>query len=305
MNYYPFGMQQTGTACSYDLSSDYRYGYNGKEKDDEIKGEANSLDYGFRIYDPRVGKFLSTDPLQLQFPFMSPFIYAADDPISMIDEDGKGPKPSTGATFRTGIFFISYFPISSLIGKYEKGSENISTNAVRFSTRGEVLYGSRKDQIDEGSENGAFRHTLWQATITSYFGSDIAKEAGDAHEDNPNSNLVLRKFNKTTSIIDLDQKVDLLNNIIGRRIGESNKGATMNDLANLVLDEFKNNGLYTTSKDKDGNWIISRTKLSSEKYDQLKNIFKGLNENGRTVSEQRDADQQKIDELGKAIREHK
>ena len=47
-NYYPFGMQQTGTAGSYDLSSDYRYGYNGKEKDDEIKGEANSLDYGAR-----------------------------------------------------------------------------------------------------------------------------------------------------------------------------------------------------------------------------------------------------------------
>jgi hypothetical protein len=43
-------MQQTGTAGSYDLSSDYRYRYNGKEKDDEIiKGEANSLDYGARI----------------------------------------------------------------------------------------------------------------------------------------------------------------------------------------------------------------------------------------------------------------
>ncbi len=36
-NYYPFGMQQTGTAGSYNLSSDYRYGYYGKEKDDEIK----------------------------------------------------------------------------------------------------------------------------------------------------------------------------------------------------------------------------------------------------------------------------
>ena len=42
-------MQQTATAGSYDLSSDYRYGYNGKEKDNEIKGEANSLDYGARI----------------------------------------------------------------------------------------------------------------------------------------------------------------------------------------------------------------------------------------------------------------
>ncbi len=51
-------MQHTGTAGSYDLSSDYRYGFNGKEKDDEIKGEANSLDYCARIYDPRVGRCL-------------------------------------------------------------------------------------------------------------------------------------------------------------------------------------------------------------------------------------------------------
>jgi len=35
-------------------------------------------------------------------------------------------------------------------------------------------------------------------------------------------------------------------------------------------DEFKNNGLYTASKDKNGNWNVSRTKLSSAKYDQLR-----------------------------------
>lgn len=44
-NYYPFGTTH-GDRNSYDLSGDYRYGYGGKEKDDEIKGEANSLDYG-------------------------------------------------------------------------------------------------------------------------------------------------------------------------------------------------------------------------------------------------------------------
>jgi RHS repeat-associated protein len=60
-NYYPFGMQHTGAAGSYNLISDYRYGYNGKEKDNEIKGEANSLDYGARIYDPRVGRWMCTD----------------------------------------------------------------------------------------------------------------------------------------------------------------------------------------------------------------------------------------------------
>ncbi len=40
----------------------FRYGFNGKENDNEVKGEGNQQDYGFRIYDLRLGKFLSLDP---------------------------------------------------------------------------------------------------------------------------------------------------------------------------------------------------------------------------------------------------
>ena len=88
-NYYPFGMQHTGTAGSYDLSSDYRYGYNGKEKDDEIKGEANSLDFGARIYDPRVGRWMSTDPLESKYPSMSSYCSFGNNPIYYINPDGR------------------------------------------------------------------------------------------------------------------------------------------------------------------------------------------------------------------------
>ncbi len=100
-NYYPFGMQHTGTEGSYDLTTDYRYGYNGKEKDDEIKGEANSLDYGARIYDPRVGKFLSVDPMASHFPDWSPYIYAYDNPITLIDENGEFGDDARGKFYKT------------------------------------------------------------------------------------------------------------------------------------------------------------------------------------------------------------
>ena len=59
------------------------------EKDDEVKGEGNSYDFGSRIHDPRIGRFLSLDPLQTQFPNMSPYVYAANTPIMAKDEDGK------------------------------------------------------------------------------------------------------------------------------------------------------------------------------------------------------------------------
>ncbi|MEZ2442984.1 RHS repeat-associated core domain-containing protein [Chitinophaga sp. RCC_12] len=46
----------------------YRYGFNGKENDNEVKGEGNQQDYGMRIYDPRLGRFLSVDPLTKGYP---------------------------------------------------------------------------------------------------------------------------------------------------------------------------------------------------------------------------------------------
>jgi RHS repeat-associated protein len=52
--------------------SGYRYGFNGKENDNEVKGEGGQQDYGMRIYDPRLGKFLSVDPLAKEYPMLTP-----------------------------------------------------------------------------------------------------------------------------------------------------------------------------------------------------------------------------------------
>jgi len=49
-DYYPFGSGQPGRSYT---SDSYRYGFNGMEKDDEVKGTGNSLDFGARIYDLR------------------------------------------------------------------------------------------------------------------------------------------------------------------------------------------------------------------------------------------------------------
>src|SRR5688572_20970558 len=69
-DYYPFGMLQPGR--KYSAGGDYRYGFNGKENDDEVKGEGNQQDYGMRIYDPRVGRFLTLDPLTRSFSMLTP-----------------------------------------------------------------------------------------------------------------------------------------------------------------------------------------------------------------------------------------
>jgi RHS repeat-associated protein len=75
------------------LSGGYRYGFNGKENDNEVKGEGNQQDYGMRIYDGRIGKFLSVDPLASEFPSWSPYSYGFNNPIFWTDPTGAAPEP--------------------------------------------------------------------------------------------------------------------------------------------------------------------------------------------------------------------
>lgn len=70
----------------------YRYGFNGKEQDPEVSGTGNQYDYGFRIYNPRIGRFLSVDPLTKSYPWYTPYQFAGNKPIIAVDLDGLEEK---------------------------------------------------------------------------------------------------------------------------------------------------------------------------------------------------------------------
>ncbi len=87
-DFYVFGSLMPGRKYSQ-ANSSYRYGFNGKENDNDVKGEGNQQDYGMRIYDPRLGRFLSVDPKASKFADMSPYCAMANNPIFYIDPDGQ------------------------------------------------------------------------------------------------------------------------------------------------------------------------------------------------------------------------
>lgn len=86
-DYYPGGSIEPGR--SYNAGAQYRYGFNGKEKSDEIEGSGVVYDYGARIYDARIGRFLSVDPLQKDYPDLSVYQFAENSPIYATDLDGR------------------------------------------------------------------------------------------------------------------------------------------------------------------------------------------------------------------------
>ena len=69
-------------------SESYRYGFQGQEKDDEVKGEGNSLNYTFRMHDPRVGRFFAVDPLSKDYPWNSFYAFSENRVIDGIELEG-------------------------------------------------------------------------------------------------------------------------------------------------------------------------------------------------------------------------
>lgn len=84
-DYYPYGMVMPGRNGN---AGDYRYGFQGQEKDDEVSGEGNSYDFGNRMYNPRIGKFLSLDAFASKYPSISPYAFVTNNPISNIEMGG-------------------------------------------------------------------------------------------------------------------------------------------------------------------------------------------------------------------------
>ncbi|MEO9797817.1 MAG: RHS repeat-associated core domain-containing protein, partial [Crocinitomicaceae bacterium] len=91
--YYPFGMIMDGRNGS---SGDYRYGFQGQEMDDEIKGEGNSVNYKYRMHDPRIGRFFAVDPLAGKYPHNSPYAFSENRVIDGVELEGLEVKLING-----------------------------------------------------------------------------------------------------------------------------------------------------------------------------------------------------------------
>ena len=69
-------------------TGDYRYGFQGQELDNEIKGEGSSYAYSARFHDPRIGRFFTTDPLERIYVWNSSYAFSENRVIDGVELEG-------------------------------------------------------------------------------------------------------------------------------------------------------------------------------------------------------------------------
>ncbi|PHM39160.1 Colicin-E3 immunity protein [Xenorhabdus mauleonii] len=195
---------------------------------------------------------------------------------------GTGVKSKWQRDIQQAIFGLENMEAALEIGMYTPGRTNISTNAARFSTLGDsdkYPHGVLQENGNfEGSQVNAFRHALWQATITAKFGEKTASRVADAHETYRTLDLNVRHFK---TLPEADQTIDMLNNPQGRAVGMKNTGATQKNLAKEVLNHFHKNGLYVAKKDASGYAVVNE-KITNEQFNYMNSEIDRTNKNGFT-----------------------
>jgi len=93
-DYYPYGMLLENR----NGSSNYRFGFQGQEMDDEVKGENNSVNYKYRVHDPRLGRFFAVDPLSDKYPHYSAYSFSGNRLIDAFEFEGL-----ENITFHSGV----------------------------------------------------------------------------------------------------------------------------------------------------------------------------------------------------------
>jgi RHS repeat-associated protein len=124
-DYYPFGMQMPGREFSQE---EYRYGFNGQERDDEISGEGNSYTAEYWQYDSRLGRRWNTDPVVKHFE--SPYATFRGSPIWYVDPNGDDPSTHIDEN-------------GDVIAEYDDGDDGVYVHET----------GTIKETIDNNRDN--------------------------------------------------------------------------------------------------------------------------------------------------------
>jgi RHS repeat-associated protein len=175
-DYYPLGAPMPGRSFN---SGEYRYGFQGQEMDNEIKGVGNSINYKFRMHDPRIGRFFSIDPLTAKYPHNSPYAFSENRVIDGVELEGLEFLRSTtiflsGVNASAGYFIGGNAALRTGTAWDMAGKTHFTAYSLIYPTNQDIEEGSNNPQLIFGAEIGIdagmaiMRKTNFKEAFSSY-----------------------------------------------------------------------------------------------------------------------------------------
>ena len=201
-DYYAFGMVMSDRSWN---TEGYRFGFNGKENDNEVKGTGNQQDYGMRIYDGRLCKFLSVDPITDEYPELTPYQFASNTPIQATDLDGleadftpgkvaKWEFASDDKWYHSSGKFIGNIGVAFWNGIVSTAETAVNNNAIAYAIDGKDII---TQQTEEGVDNAKTAYNWTVNTSGDEKLKDIKKVVTNPHTaEDVIAILVTRKLSK-------------------------------------------------------------------------------------------------------------
>ncbi|MBI9035497.1 MAG: RHS repeat-associated core domain-containing protein [Bacteroidales bacterium] len=276
-DYYPFGMQMPGRTFS---ANGYRFGFNGMEKDDEIKGAGNSYDFGARIYDSRLGRWLACDPLMKKYPNLSPYNSFNNNPIYYVDPSGK-----SGVAYKTDKTNKEGKPILRVVSNiyiYGEGATYTRRDAIQSEISGQYNNGG---EFFTATVDGTEYEVQFEFTTKIIDAKDVDAglvEGGYGDLNAENNYFEVRG--------DIETSMSISGGVKGGNAGAI-KNSQIDDGSNATSHEL-NHGFNGEDKDNDkgaknGNPDIAVTRGNSTDpslrrvtQDNIKAIFRNVSFNG-------------------------
>jgi len=238
--------------------SSYRFAFNGIERDDEWGGVGNSYDFGARIYDSRIARFLSVDPDYRKYPGWSPYLFAANSPVAFIDRDGRGPGPAVlkvnlEYVFTTAIKREAWRDVTELRKSLLSRQKNTKTTFNSITLLNEDQFIAAHDNLKD-----VFGNSINEYVTLDLFGHSIQVAVLGSRKNTT-------KQLKIVEIAFVWTELDLENNEGGGYIRLESKHGTVLELRTMNKEDFLTlkRGYYKSVNDKYCNIIAKDPELAS------------------------------------------